>query len=398
MNGRTRCMIAGLSNEEARQLDYLGRQTGALEVRWKADTAEECLEMAGNHRPDAVVVRVGEGMSRAVAALSADFPGIYILAFASDGDPELLRTMQAGAHDFLPLPLREIDLRIASERIARFRSRRGGAAESPGRIVSVFSNKGGNGTTTIAVHLAEALVRHHGKKVVVADLVLAHGDVTMFFNVNPSYSFADLAANADKADADFLQSLLVRHESGVHVLADPPSIEDGEQISSDQVRKCLGALRGMFDYVIVDTPHQFDERTLAALEMSDVILLVSLLNLPSMKNTQRSLELFGRLGFLDQRVKLVLSRYLPNEEISRESIEGIMNCPIFFSVPNDYPAVISAVNRGKLLPEIVPDKEITDAFRQMAGLLAGPETVREAPPRKRGLLERIFRAERKAAS
>jgi len=154
-------------------------------------------------------------------------------------------------------------------------------------------------TTTIAANLADALCRLSGKKVAVVDLVLSHGDVTMFFNVNSSYSILDLAKNAEKADYDFLHTLLVRHASGVYVLADPPTIEDGEHISPAQVREVLSTLRSMFDYIIVDTPHQFDERTLTALEMSDIVLLVSLLNLPSLKNTQKCLELFGRIGLRD---------------------------------------------------------------------------------------------------
>ena len=137
-------------------------------------------------------------------------------------------------------------------------------------------------------------------------------------------------------------------------------------------------------------PHQFDEKTLAALEMSDTVLLVTLLNLPALKNASRSIELFGRLGILDGRVKLVPSRFLPNDEIPKESIEGILNLPIFFAVPNDFPTVLSSINRGKLLSETAPEKEVTVAFRRMAELLAGPEFSREEPKRKAGFLAKVF--------
>jgi len=147
----------------------------------------------------------------------------------------------------------------------------------------------------------------------------------------------------------------------------------------------------MFDYIIIDTPHQFDERTLTALEMSDIVLLVSLLNLPSLKNTQKCLELFGRIGLRDERVRLLLSRYLPNDEIPKESIEGIMNTPVFFSVPNDYPTVISSINRGKLLSEVAPDKEVTMSFDRMAELLEGPGPKKVVPERKKGILDTLFR-------
>ena len=102
--------------------------------------------------------------------------------------------------------------------------------------------------------------------------------VTMFFNMNPSYSILDLAKNAEKADYDFLHSLLLKHSSGVYLLADPPMIEDAEQISLSQVRDVLTVLQSMFDYIIVDTPHIFDNRTLTALEMSDMILRITSYN------------------------------------------------------------------------------------------------------------------------
>ena len=304
--------------------------------------------------------------------------------------------MRAGAHDLLCKPLREVDLSIAIEKARKARLRKE-PSERRGKIVTVFSNKGGNGTTTIASNLSEALATDHGKRVVVVDLVMGQGDVTMFFNVTPTYTLLDLARNSGKADPEYIDSLIVRHSSGVCILADPPRIEDAEQISAEQVREMLATLRSTFDVVVVDAPHQFDEKTLAALEMSDTILLVTLLNLPSLKNTQRSIELFVRLGIFDGRVQLILSRYLPNDEIPKESIEGILNCPVFYAVPNDYPTVLSSINRGKLLSEVAPEKEVTVAFRRMAELLAGPGIPRAVQKPKRGLLERVFHTERSAS-
>ena len=293
--------------------------------------------------------------------------------------------MRAGAHDFLCKPVNENDLRAAVEKVFKLKAARKENTGGGGKIIAVFSNKGGNGTTTIAVNLADALARYQGKKVVVVDLALASGDVTMFFNVNPTYSILDLAKNAEKADYDFLHTLLLKHSSGVYILADPPMIEDAESISAEQVKEILSTLRSMFDVIIVDTSHQFEERTLTALEASDIILLVTLLNLPSLKNTKKCLELFGRIGFRDEQVRLVLSRYLPSDEIPREKIEEIMKCPVFFAVPNDYPTVISSVNRGKLLREIAPDKEVTKSFRQMASLLfRGERKRRSRRPRRSG--------------
>jgi pilus assembly protein CpaE len=392
---RISCLIIETDQEAIRQIDILSKRIGAIEVRWKTHSVKTGIEIIRKHLPEMVIVGLGptpDIMIESISMMAKDFPFLYLVALSDRTDSELiLRTIRTGAHDFLCKPVKEIDLRAAAEKASKLKATRKESVGSGGKILSVFSNKGGNGTTTIAVNLADALVRLTGKKVAVVDLVLSHGDVTMFFNVNPSYSILDLAKNAEKADYDFLHTLLIRHASGVYILADPPMIEDAEQISPDQVRAVLSTLRSMFDYIIIDTPHQFDERTLTALEMSDIVLLVSLLNLPSLKNTQKCLELFGRIGLRDERVRLLLSRYLPNDEIPKESIEGIMNAPVFFSVPNDYPTVISSINRGKLLSEVAPDKEVTKSFDRMAELLEGPGPKKAVPERKKGIMESIFR-------
>ncbi|HEX8042958.1 AAA family ATPase [Candidatus Deferrimicrobium sp.] len=392
---RISCLIIETDQEAIRQIDILSKRIGAIEVRWKAHSVQTGIDIIRKHLPEMVIVGLGQTPDRMIESISMmarDFPFLYLVALSDRTDSELiLRTIRAGAHDFLCKPVKEIDLRAAAEKAFKLKATRKESVGHGGKILSVFSNKGGNGTTTIAVNLADALARLTGKKVAVVDLVLSHGDVTMFFNVNPSYSILDLAKNAEKADYDFLHTLLIRHASGVYILADPPMIEDAEQISPTQVRDVLSTLRSMFDYIIIDTPHQFDERTLTALEMSDIVLLVSLLNLPSLKNTQKCLELFGRIGLRDERVRLLLSRYLPNDEIPKESIEGIMNTPVFFSVPNDYPTVISSINRGKLLSEVAPDKEVTKSFYWMAELLEGTGVKQAVPEKKKGILDSLFR-------
>lgn len=400
MQNRISCLVAEPEPEAMRQIDVLGRQIGVIEVRWKSRSLDAGIELIRKHRPELAIVGLdpdpGAAIAR-IAELTAEFPSLCIVALSARSDADLiLCAMRAGVHDFLRKPATEADLRAAVDKVLKRKSARTEPQRGEGRVVTVFSNKGGNGGTTIAVNLADAVARDHGKKTVVVDLAFAHGDVATFFNVTPAYSILDLAKNAEKADHEFLHSLLVHHGGGVYILADPPSIEEAERISPAQVRDVIVALRSMFDFVVVDTPHQFDERTLTALEMSDVVILVSLLNLPSLRNTQRCLELFGRIGLGDDRIRLVLSRYLPDDEISKESVEKTLQRPVFFTVPNDYPSVIASVNRGRPLREVAPDKEITRSFRQLAALLLGarPASGKAVAPKKPGFLEKVFPAGR----
>lgn len=399
---RINCLVIDPDPEAIRQIDILCRKLGTVELRWKANSMTSAFEIVRKHMPEMAIVDLDSGMGSAIESISAmarDFPFLYMLGLSERNDSGLiLKAMRAGAHDFLCKPVDENDLRAAVEKVYNLKAARKEHQGGGGKIVSVFSNKGGNGTTTIAVNLADAMVRYHKKKVVVVDLALASGDVTTFFNVNPAYTILDLAKNAEKADYDFLHTLLLKHSSGVYILADPPMIEDSDSISAGQVKEILSTLRSMFDFIIVDTSHQFEERTLTALEASDTILLVSMLNLPSLRNTKKCLELFGRIGFGTENVRLVLSRYLPSDEIPREKIEEIMKRPVFFAVPNDYPTVISSVNRGKLLREIAPEKEVTTGFRQMASLLLrgdAQKATAESPP-KRTFMNKIFGSERSA--
>ncbi|MGE5662847.1 MAG: AAA family ATPase [Deltaproteobacteria bacterium] len=397
---RITCVIVESDQEAIRQIDNLSRKIGSIDLRWKTNSTATAVEILRKHSPEMAIVGLGADPAAAIASISSmagDFPSLYLVALSDSSDADLIiQAMRAGVHDFLRKPVREIDLRAAAEKVFKLKNARKETHVEGGRIISVFSNKGGNGTTTIAVNLADALTRVCGKKTAVADLVFSHGDVATFFNVKPTYSILDLAKNAEKADYDFLHTLLVKHSSGVYLLADPPVFEDADKITTGQVRQVLSTLRSMFDFIVVDAPHQFDERTLTALEMSDLVLLVSLLNLPSLKNTRRCLDLFGRIGLRDDRIRLVLSRYMPNDEIRKESVEGIMKCPVSFEIPNDYPTVISSMNRGRPLRDIARDKDVTKSFQRMAELLTGTEDKGEEVERRRGFIERIFRPERGA--
>lgn len=282
--------------------------------------------------------------------------------------------MQAGVREFLARPL------TAEEIIGDIDRHRGQlladreAGDLTGRLITVFSNKGGLGKTTVAVNLAVALSEVTDKTVALIDLNLQLGDVTTFLDIEPKQTIVDIARNLARVDKAYLESSLALYETDkakVFVLADPVQVEEGEEVTANQINSILTILKASFDYVVVDTTTSFDAKTLTALDLADHILLTSIINLPCIRSTQRVLMLFDRLGYAREKIKLLINRYMPNEEITAEDVEETLEHPIFWKTPNNYMTVMSAINRGAPIPTVNDESPIWESFLGLASRLAG---------------------------
>lgn len=323
-------------------------------------------------KPLIVIFGLPEGSEHGlimIEKIAKEFPETNVLVKSKDKSPEtIIKSLRAGAKDFFLEPSSNGEMCSTIEKIIRQKE---GYAGRNSKIITVFSGKGGVGTTMIAANLAINLIQMTSKSVVLVDLDLQFGNVNMYLDVRSFSTLSDVIGNFHRLDQALLHGSLAKHPSGVCVLSAPKELEDGELITPEQVTRILTLLKDSFDYVIVDTPHHFDENNLPAFDLAESIILVSCPLLPSIHNAQRCLSTFRRLGYSIEKVKLVINRYLKPSEVTIKEIEDTLDFSVFWMIPNDFVTVTSSINRGEPISIVAPRSEISASLMQLASKLAG---------------------------
>jgi pilus assembly protein CpaE len=268
-----------------------------------------------------------------------------------------------------------------------------------GRIVTVFSAKGGCGKTTLATNMAATLADRGRREVCLVDLDLAFGDVAIALQLFPAHTIADAGPLGDNIDFGSLQSLLTPHSPGLTTLVAPIEPGSGESIPASLVSRILEVLREHYDYVIVDTPPAFDDHVLTAFDLSDLVALIATLDIPALKNLKLTLETMELLNYSRERWRVVLNRADSKVGLAIGEVEKSLRTQIAAQIPSsrDVPA---AINRG--VPIVLDDprhpvsmaiKNFSERFvaNPQAGGHGRPANV-ELPAERHGWLRRRSRA------
>ncbi len=302
---------------------------------------------------------------------------VFLVA-ASLSTEALTQAMRAGVREFFPASAPEDDIRMALWRFKERRDKRSaerhGHAGAPGRlgrIVNVFGAKGGVGTTTLAVNLAAAfLSMKDGAMVSLMDMNLPFGEVQLFLDLHPRYHWGEVLGNIGRLDATYLMSIVSRHASGLYLLPPPSRLEDLQMATPENITQLLECMRTLFDTIVIDLGMYLDEITLKVMDISDVILLVGVQNLPCLANVRRFMDnIRSAEGGLTEKLKVVVNRHLPDSDLSVEDMEKALGIKVLRRVPNDYKTTLSAINQGKTLLEIAPKAEVTRAIGELARTL-----------------------------
>jgi pilus assembly protein CpaE len=286
---------------------------------------------------------------------------------SADTDPSLLmRAIRIGAKEFFPQPLNIDELREAFRRIDITTSRR------VGEVLTVMGCKGGVGTTCVAVNLAVALQRQHtGASVALVDMNLVFGEIPLFLNFKPRYTWAEVAKHINRMDDVFLSDNLFEHTTGIHVLPSPSMWKSSEEATPPIFMRILSHMRRLFDYIVIDVGHTFSDMNMKTLENSNRVFLVSLLSLPCLSNTSKLLSSFDSWGFPSRNnTHIIINRYLQNSEISLEDCEKSINKKILWKFPNDYDLTMTAINQGRSLYEVDEKAVLTKSFAAFAKEIA----------------------------
>jgi pilus assembly protein CpaE len=372
-----------------------------IEVAGSARSGKEAVQLTFELKPDVILMDINmpdmDGITATEAIRQRDQVA-QIVILSVQGDPNYMRrAMLAGARDFLTKPPMADELISAIRRAGQMahatraktaQIEMAPAAAAPGqpasslvglaegKVIMVYSPKGGTGVTTVAVNLAITLHNEETRAALI-DAKLQYGDVAVFLNEQGKNTILDLTSRADELDPEVVASVMLKHAaSGVHVLAAPARPEQAEQVSADQFNKLVRHLRQSYAYVVIDTSSALDEITLAALDNSDLLVLVVTQDIPAIKNCRLFLDVLDTIGFQRDRICFVMNKYDKRISITPEKVGENLKQPMAGAIPLDERVVIPAVNRG--VPFMIDQKSQPSA----RAVFALAEAVRKQMAKK----------------
>jgi pilus assembly protein CpaE len=332
-------------------------------------------------------------------ALQQGTPDISVLLIRRQESGELIRqALNVGVKGVLSSASDETAVRTAAARaveIARtLRGRLGGGAptdngegRAPGKVVTVFSSKGGCGKTFLSTNLAVSLARN-GAEVALVDLDLHFGDVAIMLHLFPSHTIYDAAQTQNPSlDALSLKSFLTRHDSGIWALVAPTEPTVADTINPGTIGNILKLLRSAFDYVVIDTPPAFSEPVLAAFDESDWLVMLATLDVPSIKNLRLTLQTMELLHFPKGRIRVVVNRADSKVGLRMPDVEKLLSSPVDTTIPSSRSVPLS-VNKGSPIMLEEPKGPVAEAIRRVAAQLTEPQIGRTKQRPRRSLFAR----------
>lgn len=392
------------TREDIKRLLYFEED---IDIVGEAGDGDEAVTLSESLKPDVILMDVNmprmDGI-RASEMISLKNPESAIVIISIQAEQEYMRkAMAAGAREYLVKPFSSGELADTIRRVSEFSKKRrlhqmnnGNKAisltppKTNGRIVTLFSSKGGVGKTTAACNLAVCLAQKTKQKVVLVDMDLQGGDISIFLNISFKGGLTEIAQEADYCDHSLLETYLCPHMSGIRVLPAPSSPEQAELITAAHVEGILKALKESYDYVVVDTAAAINDITLSCLEVADHILVMINQNLPTLRHAKVNMELLEKLGHAS-KTKLILNRYR-SDGLKINDLESNINSTISETMPEDNAVVSGSINKGHPFVLTKPTAEITDSYNNLALMLTAPRAsagVSENLPRK-SIISKIF--------
>jgi len=367
---------------------------GQLAVVGEADYGIEAVTVVKEHPADVFLVSMEEPVARAlqtIEMLGGAAPQSAIIVASSLTDAQSVRrAMVAGARDYLIKPLKPEDVMRAVYGILEQEERKrlhleGEHGDSVGRgtVITVFGAKGGIGKTTIATNLSTALVSATKANVVLVDMDTRFGDVAIMMDVAVDRSIADIARHLDELDRETIKDSLARHHTGVSILPAPLHPTEWRNLTPQHIEKIIDLLAQGHDYVVIDTPGTFNEIIATTLEAGDLILLVTSMDIASIKDTALALEMLRAADISEDKVKLLINHSTSANTLREEDVERVLEYNVTWRIPHDY-NVASSNQLGIPIVIAKPYARVSRAITDIAYALSGVSRERK------GFLERFL--------
>jgi pilus assembly protein CpaE len=347
---------------------------GAIGADAEVVTSIDALRHHLEQRPDEFAVVLGPGVNLQAAVNLADTlrvtrPALSVILLRPRVDTSVLaEALRSGMREVVE----ERDLTALSRAVRRahtlFRAltadRSGHAANAPGRLVTVFSAKGGVGKTTVSTNLAVAL-SGMGQRVCLVDLDLAFGDVAISMQMLPKHTITEVAAIVADFGPEELRPLLTTYSDNLSALLAPAAPDPAEPLVRELVGRILATLKQSFDYIVVDTPPAFDDHVLQAFDESDLLLLLLTPDMPALKNLKITLEMLDLLNYPREKCRVVLNRAGAKVGLSASDVEKTLKSTIFATIPSSH-EVPASINRGEPIVTSMPRHPVSQAVLAMA--------------------------------
>ena len=386
---RVRVYVTGTCDGIERLREALASHSELDVVGWSDQVAEASAALAGGHLQ--VVVHATRAAALPAGELAAirEHTRAPIVVLASGESSALLEdALDADVADVLLLPQLTENVVFALRKAGHAGRRilaEGGQGRQ-GRIVTVFSPKGGTGKTVTATNLAASFAKHERKRTLLLDLDLQFGDAAIMLGLEPDKTIYDLVVAPGELDSEKLAGYTTRHQCGLDILPAPLRPEDAELVTESKLARLLEVARESYDVIVVDTSPFFHGPMLATLDRTDELLMICGLDVPTLKNVRLSMQTLELLSFPAQRIRFVLNRSNSKVGMKKKEVEDALGIEIRFELPSDR-AVPLGVNRGQ--PPAIADAgaDFSRAIRELAKSLVTPET-----PKKRRMLAALARA------
>jgi pilus assembly protein CpaE len=260
----------------------------------------------------------------------------------------LLRAMRNGCTEFLTKPLDPIELANSLSRFHSVMAIDPQAHSGIGRVIAFFGAKGGVGTTVLAVHLATHLVRQHGKKTLLIDHKQQLGHIALYLGLKETkYHFDELLRNADHLDTELLNGFVIRHRSGLDIIASPELVKGPHEPKSDQLVSVMDFLRREYDYVLIDSSVAVQDSKSSVIDQADEVYIVSTPDVAALRDLARMVENLSLTESAISKLNVVVNRSTSADSITPEEVEKAVRFPVTISIPNNYSELQHAINEGE---------------------------------------------------
>jgi pilus assembly protein CpaE len=365
----------GLEEEMCRFLDLFAASSSLIRVRYQLalrnggkDTDAIC-EQVGPLLPHVCLLDF-DGNRRAAAALAermhTRLPGVAIFAVSSQSQPNaIIEAMRCGCSEYLVKPVDRDQLANAVVRVGMRRKER--QDQSRAQLLAFMGAKGGCGVTTIATQLGALLANSCGRKTLLVDLHPDFGDAALYLKLTKThYNFFELLENADRLDADFLESFVIEHSSGLELIPAPEcTVTSRDGIPAGALNNTVEFLRSRYEFIVADLAPSLNDSNLSVIRDCDQLYLVTVAEVAAIRNVVRQLEYLQHKEIPSEKIRVVVNRHHKRNVVTDAQIEKAIERNIYWRVPNHYPQVVKAIHEGDPIAQL-QNSEVTRTLEQLA--------------------------------